>query len=76
MARKSKIFKVGFDINDYYDILPDLKEYMKEDEVMNLNAATLEECVWRVEPDPEIITADYVRPVSYTHLTLPTKRIV
>lgn len=55
-----QLFKVGFDIRNYKDILPDIDEYRRHDEVMNLNEDDLDKCVWKVET-PTIITEDYIR---------------
>jgi len=56
----SQLFKVGFDIQNYRDILPDIIEYMKDDEVINLNEPDIESCVWFLEPEPTVITQDYI----------------
>lgn len=46
------IFKVGFDIANYKDILPDINEYTKYDDVINLNEDDLDKCVWKVVEKP------------------------
>ena len=51
------IFKVGFDLKDYVDILPSLADYRKEDEVINLRKDDIEKCVWTIE-EHLIITPD------------------
>lgn len=56
----SDLFKVGFDIQDYQDILPSVHEYRKYDEVMNLEEQDLDKCVWGID-EPKVITQDYIR---------------
>ena len=59
----SNLFHVGFDIHNYEDILPSVHEYRRgnpkddilPDEVMNLNEADIELCVWKVD-EPLIMT--------------------
>jgi hypothetical protein len=56
----SDLFKVGFDIHDYQDILPSVHEYRANgDEVMNLQEQDLDKCVWRIE-EPKVITKEYI----------------
>lgn len=55
----SNLFKVGFDIKDYQDILPSVHEYRKLDEVRNLEENDLDKCVWGFD-EPKIITQDYI----------------
>lgn len=46
----SKIFKCGFDIRDYRDILPDYTEYRKNDFTINAEAHTkgnIDHCIWQ-----------------------------
>jgi hypothetical protein len=46
----SKIFKCGFDITDYKDILPDVDEYLKHDRILNLeeyDKGNIENCFWK-----------------------------
>jgi len=51
MAKKrSKIFKCGFDIMDYEDILPNVEEYMAHDQILNIedwNKGDLQNCFWK-----------------------------
>lgn len=45
----SKIFKCGFDITDYKDILPSIHEYAQDDEIINQNHfknGEIDKCVW------------------------------
>lgn len=45
-----KIFKIDFDISDYKDILPDINEYLKHDEVLNFDQYTkgnIDNCIWK-----------------------------
>lgn len=45
----SKIFKCGFDITDYKDILPDYDDYLREDFLVNgeaYNKGNIDHCVW------------------------------
>lgn len=56
----SNLFKVGFDIHDYEDIHPSVHEYIKEDEVINLNEGDLDKCVWTID-EPLIMTPDRKR---------------
>lgn len=53
-----QLFHVGFDISNYKDILPDIDEYLKEDEIVNLYERDLDKCVWKVE-EPKVLTIDY-----------------
>ena len=55
----SNLFKVGFDIHDYHDILPKVADYRQDDEVMNLNEPDLDKCIWQID-EPKIITPDYI----------------
>ena len=41
------VFKVGFDIHNYKDIVPDVHEYRKVDEVINMDIVDIEDHVWR-----------------------------
>lgn len=46
----SKIFKCGFDIRDYRDILPSYDEYRKNDFTLNAEAHTkgnIDQCIWQ-----------------------------
>lgn len=57
----SDLFKVGFDIHDYQDILPSVHEYRANgDEVLNLSEQDLDKCVWSID-EPKIITQDYIQ---------------
>lgn len=47
---QSKIFKCGFDMEDYKDVLPDIDEYLEHDYVLNLddyNKGNIQECFWK-----------------------------
>jgi len=54
------MFKVGFNIVDYEDILPSLLSYVQNDKIMNEKSDDINECVWRIE-EPEIITPEYIQ---------------
>ena len=56
----SDLFKIGFNIHDYKDIIPNIHEYRKQDEVMNLNEGDLDKCIWYID-EPKIITQDYIQ---------------
>ena len=46
----SKIFKCGFDIADYKDILPSYDEYRKKDFILNMdeyNKGNIDNCIWK-----------------------------
>lgn len=46
----SKIFKTGFDMADYTDILPDANEYMRNDVIINIDQyekGNIDNCVWK-----------------------------
>lgn len=46
----SKIFKIDFDIHDYKDILPDWREYIKNDFIINeeeCSKGNLDNCFWK-----------------------------
>src|SRR5690606_33660067 len=52
----SKIFKCGFDIGDYQDILPDYDEYRKNDYCLNMDQykkGNIDNCIW-TKYQPEI----------------------
>lgn len=53
------IFKVGFDIHNYHDILPKVGDYRTDDEVINMEIADEFDQIWRIE-EPEDITPDFV----------------
>lgn len=55
------VFNIDFDVLDYKDILPDVQEYWKDDDVINLNEGDIDRCVWKIEEDPKILTPDYIR---------------
>lgn len=45
-----KPFKIDFDISDYSDVLPDIKEYLKHDEIINFRdfeKGNIENCFWK-----------------------------
>lgn len=47
-------FKIGFNIEDYQDILPNPTEYLKHDVIINnkeWNDGNLDECIWRRPAD-------------------------
>src|ERR1700690_719628 len=47
---ESKIFKCGFDITDYKDILPKKEEYLAKDYVLNQDEwrkGNIDNCVWK-----------------------------
>ena len=47
---KSKIFKCGFDITDYKDVLPNIDEYTANDYVINeddWHKGNTDNCIWR-----------------------------
>ena len=46
----SKIFKCGFDISDYKDILPSWEDYSKDDFILNMDEykkGNIQNCVWK-----------------------------
>lgn len=46
----SKIFKCGFDIMDYKDVVPDVDEYLKHDYIVNgdeWNKGNVHNCIWK-----------------------------
>ena len=54
------VFKVGFDIHNYKDIVPDVHEYRKLDEVINMDIVDIDDHIWRID-EPKIITQDYIQ---------------
>lgn len=47
---RSKIFKCGFDIHDYRDILPSWREYVQDDFIINQDEwkkGNIDNCVWK-----------------------------
>lgn len=56
----SDLFKIGFDIKNYKDILPDVHEYLKKDQVINGEEDDLDKCVWKIE-EPKVITQEYIQ---------------
>lgn len=61
----SKIFKCGFDIHDYDDILPSCREYMQDDFVINQDhyqRGDIDSCVWKkYEPGRGETDSSYFR---------------
>ncbi len=61
----SKIFKCGFDISDYKDILPNIDEYLLSDELINIGEyekGNIDNCVWKKRiPTPEEIASPIFR---------------
>lgn len=58
----SELFKVGFHIEDYQDILPSVHKYRNDgDEVMNLDEDDLDKCVWVKQPPPAVITKQFIK---------------
>lgn len=61
----SKIFKCGFDITDYQDILPSCREYMQDDFVINQDhylKGDIDKCVWKkYVPEPGEINSPQYR---------------
>jgi hypothetical protein len=50
-----KFFKIDFDMEDYMDILPDINEYTKYDEVINYNhqvKGNTDFCIWQQQVIP------------------------
>ncbi len=48
----SKVFKCGFDIMDYQDILPSVHQYTENDYILNMDEYTkgnVENCIWKKE---------------------------
>lgn len=53
---ESKIFNIDFDMTDYKDIIPNWREYVKEDEIINLDQfekGNIDNCIWH----KQILTA-------------------
>lgn len=61
----SKIFKCGFDIGDYRDILPSYEEYKKKDFCLNMDEyqkGNIDNCVWKkYKPSIDEINSPYFR---------------
>jgi hypothetical protein len=62
---RSKIFKCGFDIHDYKDILPSWREYAKDDFIINQDhyqKGDIDLCVWKkYEPVKDEVNSQYYR---------------
>jgi hypothetical protein len=56
----SSVFKVGFDIHNYKDIIPDVHQYRKIDEVINMEIVDINDHIWRIE-EPKVITQEYIQ---------------
>jgi hypothetical protein len=56
----SSVFKVGFDIHNYKDIIPDVHEYRKIDEVINMEIVDIDDHIWRID-EPKVITQEYIQ---------------
>lgn len=69
---ESKIFKCGFDILDYQDILPSVHEYRKYDEVLNFdeqNKGNIDNCFWKKHiPTPAEISSPTWREQEATRI--------
>lgn len=60
------VFKIGFDIRDYKDILPSAEEYLVDDFIINgeeWDAGNYDECYWKkhIATKDEINDPDYVQ---------------
>ena len=66
----SQIVGMGKEFHDKFDIVQKL--FKEADEVLNFPISDL----ILNGPKEKLNLTEYTQPVSYTHLTLPTKRIV
>lgn len=61
----SKIFKTGFDISDYRDILPKIDDFELKDEIINIKEyykGNIDNCVWKKHiPSAEEINSPHFR---------------
>lgn len=61
---KSKIFNIDFDITDYKDILPNWRDYVKEDEIINYDdyaKGNTDKCFWQrhIPTRDEIMSTEF-----------------
>lgn len=69
---RSKIFKCGFDINDYLDIIPPKSELLKNDFVLNMDEyqkGNIDNCVWKkYKPTIQEINSPEFRQREHTRI--------
>lgn len=56
-----KYFHCGFEIHEWDDILPDIEEYLKDDEIIHINETDINNCRWKKQSPPAILTPDYIK---------------